>query len=54
MISCGILPAEQLCKGAPWIIRHVDLERDEVRRSADARRARRPASHNSLQAMLLF
>jgi hypothetical protein len=31
LIAKGILPASQHCKGAPWIIRLADLERDEVR-----------------------
>jgi hypothetical protein len=52
MIRAGILPANQLCKGAPWIIRHCDLERDDVRREAMARRARRPVSCDPLQQTL--
>jgi len=31
MIHAGTLPAHQLCKGAPWIIRYSDLEHDDVR-----------------------
>jgi DNA invertase Pin-like site-specific DNA recombinase len=42
LIGGGVLPANQHCKGAPWIIRQADLERDEIRRQADARRSRRP------------
>jgi excisionase family DNA binding protein len=42
LITEGVLPANQHCKGAPWIIRQADLERDETRRQADARRSRRP------------
>jgi excisionase family DNA binding protein len=42
LIAEGALPAEQHCKGAPWIIRHADLEREEIRRQADLRRSRRP------------
>jgi excisionase family DNA binding protein len=42
LIAEGALPANQHCKGAPWIIRQADLERDEIRRQADARRSRRP------------
>jgi hypothetical protein len=42
LIVEGALPANQHCKGAPWIIRQVDLERAEIRRQADARRSRRP------------
>jgi len=54
MITSGALPAHQLCKGAPWIIHHADLDREEVRRDADARRCRRPAPHNPLQTTLLL
>ncbi len=42
LIAEGALPAHQHCKGAPWIIRQADLERDEIRRQADLRRSRRP------------
>ena len=42
LIAEGALPAKQHCKGAPWIIRQADLERDEIRRQADLRRSRRP------------
>jgi hypothetical protein len=42
LITTGVLSAEQHCKGAPWIIRQADLEREEVRRQADLRRSRRP------------
>jgi hypothetical protein len=30
MLRDGTLPAQQLCKGAPWIIRAQDLERENV------------------------
>jgi excisionase family DNA binding protein len=36
------LPAQQLCKGAPWVIKACDLERFEVKQVAQARRFRRP------------
>ena len=49
LIAAGILKAEQVCKGAPWIIRRADLEREDVRHEAQARRTRRPASANPLQ-----
>lgn len=52
MIDAGMLPANQLCKGAPWIIRHSDLQRDDVRREAQSRRTRRPASYDPLQKTL--
>jgi DNA invertase Pin-like site-specific DNA recombinase len=49
MVSTGVLPAQQLCTGAPWIIRLADLRHDAVCRDAEARRSRRPISENSLQ-----
>ena len=52
MVTNGVLPAQQLCAGAPWIIRLVDLQLDTVRRDAEARRSRRPISHNPLQNSL--
>jgi excisionase family DNA binding protein len=52
MIPDGTLPANQLCKGAPWIIRHADVQNDEVRRAAMVRRTRHPASCDPLQKTL--
>ena len=52
MVHSGVLPAQQLCRGAPWIIRLSDLEQQSVRREADDRRARRPISQNPLQNVL--
>ena len=49
MVSRGILPARQLCAGAPWIIGLADLRQDAVQRDAEARRSRRPISHDPLQ-----
>lgn len=43
LIAEGVLPAEQYCKGAPWIIRRTDLDRDDIRRQAACRRSRRPS-----------
>src|SRR5216684_745768 len=51
-IAEGALPANQHCKGAPWIIRQVDLDRDEIRRQADARRSRRPPPDERQQNLL--
>jgi excisionase family DNA binding protein len=42
LIAEGALPAEQHCKGAPWIIRQANLDAEEIRRQADLRRSRRP------------
>jgi excisionase family DNA binding protein len=52
MIRAGTLPANQLCKGAPWIIRLSDLHNDSVRREAMARRTRNPVSRDPLQQTL--
>jgi DNA invertase Pin-like site-specific DNA recombinase len=46
LINIGILPAKQLCKGAPWIVQSADLSSETVRHEADCRRARRPPSHD--------
>ena len=54
LIAEKILPARQLCKGAPWIIKTGDIERDDVKRAADDRRARRPASDDVRQNALAF
>src|SRR5262245_13599520 len=54
MINDGVLPAQHLCEGAPWIIRLRDLEREDVRTEAGARRARRPASNDPRQRSLDF
>ena len=46
LIAERALSASQPCKGAPWIIPHVELARETVRREANARRSRRPPSDN--------
>jgi len=52
LIAERILPAQQFCKGAPWVIRTQDLEQENVRRAANDRRARRPPSDYSRQNAL--
>jgi excisionase family DNA binding protein len=54
LIEDGTLPARQLCKGAPWVIRTSDLKRTEVSQAAQARRLRRPPSGNPHQKELEF
>ena len=44
LISDHVLPAHQLCKGAPWVIRADHLRLETVKQAADDRRARRPSS----------
>jgi excisionase family DNA binding protein len=52
LIKDGQLSANQLCKGAPWIIKAADLERADVKNAATIRRLRRPPSGNPLQKEL--
>ncbi len=54
LIKDGQLAANQLCKGAPWIIRAADLKHADVRRAATARRLRRPPSGNPQQNEMEF
>jgi len=44
MLKDGSLPGQQVCKGAPWIIRLQDLNCKDVRDDAKRRRLRRPSS----------
>jgi hypothetical protein len=52
LIQEKVVPAQQLCKGAPWVIRVSDLEHQTVRDTADARRQRRPPSDDPRQNTL--
>ena len=52
LIKEKALAAHQLCKGAPWVIRAGDLESEDVKRAADARRSRRPPSGDPRQNSL--
>lgn len=52
MIREGVLTAQQICKGAPWIIQLGDVQDKAVIREARARRARRPTSHDSQQKIM--
>lgn len=52
LIKDGQVAADQLCKGAPWIIKAADLKRPSVKRAAAARRLRRPPSGDPLQKKL--
>lgn len=54
MINERLLPARQLCKGAPWVIRTDDLARPDVRRVSDQRRTRRPSSDDPSQNEMAF
>jgi excisionase family DNA binding protein len=54
MLKDGSLPGQQLCKGAPWIIRLQDLDCGDVRDEAKRRRARRPSSRDPNQRTFEF
>jgi hypothetical protein len=45
LIQAGMLPAEQICKGAPWVIKRADVKRQEVIDAAKAKR-KRPLPEN--------
>jgi excisionase family DNA binding protein len=47
-----VLPAHQLCVGAPWVIRRSDLDDPALRCAAAARRSRRPSSDDPRQNIL--
>jgi excisionase family DNA binding protein len=52
LVKEKILPAIQHCKGAPWLIRACDLDDETIKRTADARRQRRPPSGDRRQNIL--
>lgn len=53
MIQRGILPARQLCKGAPWVIRKADIELEAVQVAAKYG-LKRPSTADSRQICLEF
>ena len=53
MIAAGSLQAVQACKGAPWVIKAVDVQRPEVR-AAVASPARGPLPEDPQQISLQF
>ena len=53
MIRAGLLPAKQLCKGAPWVIRSADLESPRVRNAAKVG-IKKPLSDNTTQESFEF
>src|SRR3954467_8778257 len=52
LIKEKTLAAHQLCKSAPWVIRAGDLESEDLKRAAEARRSRRPPSGDPRQNSL--
>ena len=53
MIRRGTIPARQLCKGAPWVIKLADLEQSDVKASLSSR-GRRPLTENPDQQTLQY
>ena len=53
MIRAGHLPAEQYCKGAPWVIKRADIDRSEIQHYAK-RGMRSPLSQSDAQSILNF
>ena len=54
MIRNGVLPAQQLCKGAPWVIKAAALESAVVSDEAQSRRRRKPLPENPDQQAFIF
>jgi excisionase family DNA binding protein len=52
LIGEKVVPAHQLYKGTPWVIRASDLDHETVRNAANARRQRRPPSGDPRQNTL--
>jgi excisionase family DNA binding protein len=53
MIRRGVIPARQLCKGAPWVIKVADID-TEAARSEAGRRRRAPLTVDPSQRALVF
>lgn len=53
MIRAGHLPAEQYCKGAPWVIRRTDIDHPDIQHYAKSG-MRRPLSKSDAQRLLDF
>lgn len=54
LIQHKILPARQVCPGAPWIISKKDLESEAVKKAAHSKLPKRPLSANVKQKVLNF
>ncbi|MCP4283026.1 MAG: helix-turn-helix domain-containing protein [Gammaproteobacteria bacterium] len=54
LIKQGILPAKQVCTGAPWLIQKEDLALDQVRHAAKSPVASCPLTPNSKQGSFIF
>ena len=53
MIRRGAIPARQLCKGAPWVIKVADIDTEAARHEADNQR-REPLTADPSQQALVF
>jgi hypothetical protein len=54
MIHNAEIPAQQLCKGAPWVAKAAALESAAVRDEAQNRRRRKPLTENLDQQAFMF
>ena len=54
LIQHKILPARQVCSGAPWIISKKDLESEAIKKAAYSKLPKRPLSGNQKQKVLNF
>jgi len=54
LIQHKMLPARQVCPGAPWIISKKDLESEAIKRAAHSKLPKRPLSGNVKQKVFNF
>ena len=54
LIQHKVLPAKQICSGAPWIISKKDLESETIKKAAHSKLPKRPLSEKSKQKTLNF
>ena len=54
LIQHKILPAKQVCSGAPWIISKKDIESETIKKAAHSMLPKRPLSENSKQKVFKF
>lgn len=52
MIKCGILPANQVCSGAPWLIQKESLKLEKVQQAVESTIKNRPLTPNPNQQSL--
>jgi len=54
LIQHKVIPAKQICSGAPWIIAKNDLESETIKKAAHTKLPKRPLSKNSKQLPFNF